>query len=60
MPLRGLISMGFYRNGISSHAEHVGKKFLGQAECIASDHVLGLQEPAASRLRTEWRAWQAD
>ena len=42
-----LHGMGLDRNGISSHAEHVGKKFLGQAERVASDHVLGLQEPAA-------------
>jgi hypothetical protein len=26
--------MGLDRNGISSHAEHVGKKFLGQAERV--------------------------
>jgi hypothetical protein len=39
--------MGFDRNGISSRAKHVGKKFLGQAETVTSDHVLGLQEPAA-------------
>ena len=42
-----LYGMGLYRNGISSHPEHVGKKFLRQAECVASDHVLRLQEPAA-------------
>ena len=39
--------MGFDRYGISSHAEHVGKKLLGQAKRVASDHVLGLQEPTA-------------
>jgi hypothetical protein len=42
-----LHGMGFDRNGISSHAKHVGKEFLGQAERVPSDHVLGLQEPAA-------------
>jgi hypothetical protein len=25
----------------------MGKKFLGQAECVASNHVLALQKPAA-------------
>src|SRR2546429_8369256 len=42
-----LYGMGLYRNGISSHSKHVGEKFLGQAECVASNQVLGLQEPAA-------------
>jgi hypothetical protein len=42
-----LHGMGLDRNGSSSHAQHVGKKFLGQAENVASDHVLGLQQPAA-------------
>jgi hypothetical protein len=42
-----LHGMSLDRYGISSHAEHVGEKFLGEAERVPSDHILGLQEPAA-------------
>jgi hypothetical protein len=40
---RGTFDLGVARR----YAKHMGKKFLGQAECVVSNHVLGLQEPAA-------------